>query len=199
MGAVSKLMISVLNYLRMDLCMAESLSNFEWRPLRLSQQHYALTIAWCPLMILRVLTTYGILKPTDLLPMVFQLGCAGAPEHWDDILRNSWMINPQFEKLRPSKEACDAVDPMIDHLDGPYGSNPWTDGDWVKEVPRPEAKFDFRSCLQAGAKEILNALSLPPGRPSQLCKEVLNRLHEGTKEDLEKLYEAYGNRSANQL
>merc|ERR1712137_402304 len=83
--AVSKLMISVLNYLRVDMCMSENLSNFERRPLRLSQQHYVLTQAWCPLMILRVLSTWQIVSIPQLLPMVFHLGRADAPDHWDDI------------------------------------------------------------------------------------------------------------------
>lgn len=53
----------VWKYLRQDLCVTEALSNFEHRPLRESQEHYALCLAWCPLVILRACCSY------DLVPM----------------------------------------------------------------------------------------------------------------------------------
>jgi hypothetical protein len=190
--AVSKLMISVLNYLRVDMCMAENLSNFERRPLRLSQLHYALTLAWCPLMILRVLKTWNILSLRHLLPMVFQVGFPGAPDHWDDILRNTWMADPKSPPhLWPSKEACDALDPMQDLLEGSYGSNVWTHPEWLKAVPRPDDHFGVQQALLNSRNlEIFKALSLPHGSQSQdLANQVLSRLHEGTEEDLNRIYE----------
>eukprot|EP00913_Durusdinium_trenchii_P018469 g17351.t1 len=52
----------VWKYLRWDLCVTEALSNFERRPLRESQKHYALSLAWCPLVILRAVCAHGLVR-----------------------------------------------------------------------------------------------------------------------------------------
>merc|ERR550525_2147290 len=75
------------DFLRLELCLAEALSNFERRPLRETQLHYALTLAWCPLMIMHVLLAYNVVHMEDALKMVLRIGLPGAPAEWDRTLR----------------------------------------------------------------------------------------------------------------
>merc|ERR1739848_848502 len=142
--------------------MAEALSNFERRPLRDSQKHYALTLAYAPLMIMRVLRTFDIVGVPNLAPMVFQLGKASVPDRWDEKLLHSEFFK-KGSLSEPSKEACDALDPMSDgvnHMIGPYGQNVWTNDDWVSAVPRPDNIFNVRTCVP---QDVLKAVSLPQG------------------------------------
>lgn len=185
--AVSKLMVLVLDYLRLELCMAENLSNFDRRPLRLSQKHYALTLAWCPLMILRALLSWKIVKVEDAIPMVFKLGCGDAPERWDEKLGSTW-----FCQERPSREAYEALDPigMGLILDGPYGQNVWDNPEWVAEIPRPDPKFGIPAML---SDDLQQTLSLTPGSDCRrFADEALSLLadQDSTLTDLRKLYEA---------
>eukprot|EP00408_Alexandrium_pacificum_P046327 CAMPEP_0171248040 /NCGR_PEP_ID=MMETSP0790-20130122/48811_1 /TAXON_ID=2925 /ORGANISM="Alexandrium catenella, Strain OF101" /LENGTH=186 /DNA_ID=CAMNT_0011715479 /DNA_START=56 /DNA_END=612 /DNA_ORIENTATION=+ len=79
--AASKLVGLSFYYLRVELCNGECLSNFERRPLRETQKHFALSLAWCPLMILKALCAHGIVERTAA--MVTEMG-AGPPP--DDLL-----------------------------------------------------------------------------------------------------------------
>ena len=180
--AISKLPKLTDDYLRMTLCMAEALSNFERRPLRESQKHYALTVAWCPLMILRALARFGILKVNDLLDMTFQLGYKDATVDWDRVLHDIWMCSPD---RRAPAEACAALDD--EHvLDGKYGENEWENSTWVGSIPRPDQDFSIRSAFPP----YLDSIRLSAEYQSPVI-DALNQLSSNTSDDLARLYKAY--------
>jgi hypothetical protein len=188
--AVTKLLALITDYLRVEMCMGEALSNFERRPLRQSQMHYALTLAWCPLMILRVWTTYGIVEREQLLNMTFQLGCIDAPPDWDEKVRQVDLCSPQ---LAASPEARVALDTQVqlpapsgDNPSGAkyvYGDNPWKVPEWVAGIPRPDQNFNLCSAFP-------QTLILPE-QLRQQASDAINTLHDGTMDDLDELYETY--------
>lgn len=186
--AVSKLLKLTNDYLRLEMCMAEALSNFERRPLRLTQLHYALTLAWCPLMILRVLTAHGILDVPDLLHMTFQLGGDGAPADWDEVLHSTWLCSPQNQA---AQEVCAALDPQL-VLPGPYGQNPWEDEAWVEAVPRPEERFCLRSAFSAH-DEYLAPLRLP----AEIVQQVEQSLHALVTEPMDEDFQSANTSQSN--
>jgi len=191
--AVSKLFVTVLEYLRLELCMAENLSNFDRRPLRQSQLHYSLTLAWSPLMILRAFLSWEVVKVQDVLPMVFRLGCDSTLERWDELLKLTWLCR---QGCQGSLEAYEALDPigMGLILDGPYGQNLWKDEEWVSQIPRPDSNDGVIAKL---SPELLRSLSLSRDSDCRrLADAALRTLADtdATLNDLEVFYKAQLNR-----
>eukprot|EP00437_Effrenium_voratum_P009201 CAMPEP_0181427614 /NCGR_PEP_ID=MMETSP1110-20121109/16261_1 /TAXON_ID=174948 /ORGANISM="Symbiodinium sp., Strain CCMP421" /LENGTH=798 /DNA_ID=CAMNT_0023550829 /DNA_START=97 /DNA_END=2493 /DNA_ORIENTATION=+ len=85
-GRASKELPSVVwKYLRLDLCVTEALSNFEHRPLRRSQLHYAITLAWCPVVILHACCAHGVISKEVVLSL--SLNVSGfARSVWDEVM-----------------------------------------------------------------------------------------------------------------
>jgi len=78
----------VWNFMRADMCLTEALSNFERRPLRKTQEHYALSLAWCPLALLRALCSFGQAQWVTVLTLCMKIH-GGAIGNWDeDLLKN---------------------------------------------------------------------------------------------------------------
>jgi len=78
----------VWNFMRADMCLTEGLSNFERRPLRKTQEHYALSLAFCPLALLRALCSFGQAQWVTVLTLCMKIH-GGAVGNWDeDLLKN---------------------------------------------------------------------------------------------------------------
>jgi len=133
--AASKLPPVTFGYLRLELCLGEALSNFERRPLRKTQVHYALTLAWCPLMILRAHCAFGILTTQEVQPMALSLGSPNIPARWDNTLRS---VNCAPEAAFASADQGDE-----DVMEGAFADNLWhgqseESQEWLKQLPRPQ-------------------------------------------------------------
>lgn len=179
--SVSKLSGLTFDYLRLELCLAEALSNFERRPLRQSQRHYALTLAWSPVMVLRALCAHGIVTLPQVASMGLRVGFASAPETWDDILRRTTLsADPTAEHEHEFSEQSG--------LPGPYGEDLWGDAQWVEGVPRPDHNFDIAAHL----RRQLGAMVLPPEH-AQGAEAALRGLFEpnAASQQLAALYEAF--------
>lgn len=70
----------VWEFMRSDMCMSEGLSNFERRPLRKTQEHDALCLAWCPLALLRALCSFGQAQWFTVLRLCMKILAAMAIE-----------------------------------------------------------------------------------------------------------------------
>lgn len=179
MLSISKLSGLTFDYLRLELCLAEALSNFERRPLRQSQRHYALALAWSPVMVLRVLCAYEVVTLSQVTSMC--LGFADAPERWDEILRKEALSSdPAAEREYEYGEQSG--------LAGAYGENLWDDSDWVAGLTRPDQSFD----ISASLRRSLGTMVLPPEH-AQSAKAALSVLFDrGTaSQHLVALYEAF--------
>mmetsp|Transcript_54409 Transcript_54409/g.119108 ORF Transcript_54409/g.119108 Transcript_54409/m.119108 type:complete len:904 (-) Transcript_54409:296-3007(-) len=99
-GGCYELANAVRDYLRLELCTAEAMMNPCRRPLRESQVHYALTMAWCPLLIARVLcssdTTCGEPKVGHIWPDEVSQFIFAAPPDGHDWSHHLW--NSSFGK-----------------------------------------------------------------------------------------------------
>lgn len=121
---------AVYNFMRMEICRTEALSNFERRPLRKTQIHYALTMAACPLMVLRVLCVNKVVDKNDLKSLMIELIHEEARLQIDQRYR-SWC--ELVEKLNCGKEAWqhDGTERI---LKGPAGEYPWTSENFLRQV-----------------------------------------------------------------
>lgn len=76
----------VWKYLRQDLCVTEALSNFEHRPLRESQEHYALCLAWCPLVILRACCSYQLVPMDVITDLTIKADAEWVKKRMDEVM-----------------------------------------------------------------------------------------------------------------
>lgn len=134
---VAKWTAAVWDFMALEVCTSEALSNFDRRPLRASQFHYALTVAWCPLVLLRAFLSWGAdaehLKNTAWY-MMLRLGCAGQSEKWDEILRHILFCGDDGS-------AADFV--PFGEMEKGRNPNPWFDADWLDQNgPRPDTTVD---------------------------------------------------------
>lgn len=172
-------------YLRMELCVAECLSNFERRPLRLSQQHYALTLAWCPLMILRAHCAYGVVSHSQVAQFLLQTGIPGPP--CEDMLQRV-----SFEDQRRAPQAPAEAEPEtpsdMNAVSGGYAENLWSRAEWVEALPRPDPQARVGAFLQPHVGRLLlpaeAAAQAQPSLESLFDRDVARR-------ELEALYQAY--------
>merc|ERR1711972_1041159 len=173
-----RLSAAVFDYLRVELCLAELLSNFERRPLRKTQVHYALTLAWVPVVILRALCAYGILGHHQLLAMTIRTGPDHLlPEKWDELLRRIRFCSDQQSDGNEMPN------------DREYGQNLWLDNEWVKHLPRPDARFDISACLRESSAA---SLSLPAQDLEQYKASIATLFDMNAISDiLRRVYESY--------
>lgn len=187
--AVTKLSGLVFDYLRLELCLAEALSNFERRPLRDTQLHYALTLAWCPLLVLRTLCAFDIVTLREALLMTLRVGLAVTPLGWDLQLRRISLGSEPTAGLGSDRTALD----MNGRIPGGHAVNLWDNNsqeaiDWRNKLPKPDRGLDLEKLLGQHVRELL---LLPE------AKEVASRSLEtvfdkaAAKHDLEALYRAY--------
>lgn len=182
--AVTVLSKLTFEYLRLELCMAEALSNFERRPLRESQLHYALTLAWCPLTILRVLCANGILAPEHLMHMSLRLGFSGNETCWDEARRTVQLSN---EVARVMTDA----DNFWDDPEWPYAENLWDVPEWVEQVPRPDYEFDLPRAIRE--KLHLGTIVAPVSDSLMAaCRTLSNR--QTANDELRSLYREHAER-----
>jgi len=190
--AVSRLTSCTFDFLRLELCLAEALSNFERRPLRKTQVHYALTLAWCPLMILRVLCAHGVLVMQQVTAMAFRVGFPDTPHMWDESLRKTLMCRPgqqqELDSERAGEESC---------ILGTYGVNTWEDPQWRESVPKPDPDFEVATCFRKqGPRNFSNAnletMALPASDAEDAHPAFISLLDsEIASRNLNELYEAY--------
>lgn len=124
----------ISDYLRLDCCMSEQLSNFDRRHLRHTQVHYALTQAWCPLVVLRTLCSYGIVNLEQVMGVTMQMDKTG----WKQSYRT----------------ACFGSEADVAEPDAPRCRNLWTDESevanrWRTELSRPEPNFNPAPFLES--------------------------------------------------
>ena len=123
----------VFSYLRMELCHAEALGNFERRPLRQSQMHYALTQAYVPLVLIRCFCAYGLLSDQEVLSFAVSLGPDALPGgeggRWDEELHSKL----RFSTYEESSDVQDA-----DTIE--WGKNIWENPEEVDKLPKPERR-----------------------------------------------------------
>ena len=127
----------VFSYLRMELCHAEALGNFERRPLRQSQIHYALTQAYVPLVLIRCFCAYGLLSDQEVLSFAVSLGPEALPGgaqggRWDEELHAKLTFSTSGESA--DHEDADAIE---------WGKNIWENLEEVDKLPKPERKRDW--------------------------------------------------------
>jgi len=190
-GAPTMTVLSKLtyDYLRLELCLAEALSNFERRPLRLSQLHYALTLAWTPLTILRVLCAYNLLDRSHIMAMSLRLGFAGSDVPWDDAMRSTQLSH---EIVRPNIVICSEGQLEQFDIPGAYAENLWDDQEWVNnDVPRPD--YDFPLAETIKNKPNLGPLVVQPSPALVAAFHALQDPHAAHRE-LSDLYTAHGSR-----
>lgn len=137
--SVAKLSLLSYDYLRLDICLAEALSNFERRPLRQSQLHYIFTLAWCPVAILRALCSYRVVQFDKVESMMLRVGFSG-PQAWDDSLRNVCFSSEPDVEVQ--------MEGMTGIISGSYGVNCWKDPNWREKVPMPDPTFDVAKCIK---------------------------------------------------
>eukprot|EP00927_Polykrikos_kofoidii_P033168 TRINITY_DN28072_c0_g1_i2.p1 TRINITY_DN28072_c0_g1~~TRINITY_DN28072_c0_g1_i2.p1 ORF type:complete len:857 (+),score=118.87 TRINITY_DN28072_c0_g1_i2:147-2717(+) len=141
------------DYFGVELCSNEALGNFERRPLRQTQMHYALSIAFVPLVLLRSACSFGLLSAEQVFAMCLQVGAGNqAPtRRWDEDLRRiSFARGPT-----PDDEGA----AEIQGKPGCFGDL-WQDEEWVKARPKPDPLIDQRLLYQLMA-EHASALALP--------------------------------------
>eukprot|EP00930_Biecheleria_cincta_P039787 TRINITY_DN27318_c0_g1_i1.p1 TRINITY_DN27318_c0_g1~~TRINITY_DN27318_c0_g1_i1.p1 ORF type:complete len:893 (-),score=179.64 TRINITY_DN27318_c0_g1_i1:51-2729(-) len=123
----------VFSYLRMELCHAEALGNFERRPLRQSQIHYALTQAYIPLVLIRCFCAYGLLSDEEVLSFAVSLGPEALPGgdagRWDEELHSKLRFNTYGESV--DQPDADGIE---------WGKNIWEDPEEVDKLPKPERR-----------------------------------------------------------
>jgi len=173
----SKLTALSYVFLRLELCLAEALSNYERRPLRFTQLHYALVLAWCPLMILRVFCAYNLVTRQQMQVMLLQLAFDRCPDNWDNHLR---CVQP-FNERTAGDEGLPPGD-----MEGGYAENPAKNEDWHKKLPRPDPSFK----LEEELKKQIGPLQLPSCPQTEAA---LAQLFDKDRAigDFESLYEAY--------
>lgn len=171
------------DFLRIELDMSEVMSNFERRPLRQSQVHYALTLAWCPLMILRALSAYGVLDEEQVQVLVCAFGSPGhegsKPTALDD-LRAVQLVSAA------------GLDEASGQIGGSYGQNLWTEAEWREQLPTPDPGFDLRACILGKLGE------LPAEYQSAQTTDAVRSLFDeaSVHADLEALYSEYRRKAA---
>jgi len=169
-------------YLRLELCMGENLSNWERRPLRLSQQHFALTLAWCPLMILHALCAFRVLTEEEVGAMMMRAGHPDAPTNWEDLLVRLSFAPTGARAAAEASEGESALE-MVS-VPGDYARDLWGDADWVRDLAPPERDL--------GALAAVRDLLLPAQEAAQ-AQQVLPYLfsQEAARQELTSLYAAY--------
>lgn len=179
---VTRLHSLTYDYLRLELCLSEALSNFERRPLRDTQLHYALTLAWCPLMILRPLCTYGILPVEDLQPLCLQIGAETMSSNWGEEIRRISFWSPEEGEVSPGSPQ--GRDDFAENIQGEYGMDLWSREEWVNDLQRPNPRSRNRLSQ-------LRALALPEEAQRFLpdCLQLLVD-HQLAQDELAKMYEA---------
>jgi len=173
-AAAARLPPLCFDYLRLEICLAEAFGNLERRPLRLTQQHYGLSLAWCPLMVLRTLCASRALEPRDLQQLALQLGLPGQPERWDEQLRTRALARePEEEEPQPL-------------ILGRYAENLLGDSEWCERLPRPDRGFDLQAALRP-------LQSLLPAALWQRAEPAVQQLFDKQQAhlELERLYSAY--------
>jgi len=166
----------VNRYLRVECCHFEAMSNFEKQPrsaLRLSQQHYLLSLAWAPLMILRACCVHGILQQEEVLDLSFIVGvcdgqvCAG---DWDQVLHEALSFGkeagPNLQRRQAAAEGSTAnAAGSVGAAQTNYGTNLWKDLSQVRQLPRPSSNQDSYNGLHR-AKNTLTAkgMAVPESR-----------------------------------
>lgn len=184
-STVSKLSAITFDFLRLELCLAEALSNFEQRPLRLTQQHYALTLAWCPLMILRALCAHQVITQSELQALTLRVGLAGAPVQWDDMVRH---LPLRAEQAHVEAEVGGILGETMTFLKGPVERNLWEDAEWRQSLPNPDRSFD----LSAHVRQHLAPLVLPPQAASCADRSVASLFDAAVASSgLRSLFQAY--------
>mmetsp|Transcript_21828 Transcript_21828/g.70670 ORF Transcript_21828/g.70670 Transcript_21828/m.70670 type:complete len:869 (-) Transcript_21828:55-2661(-) len=183
----------VFEYLRLELCLAEAMSNFERRPLRLTQLHYALSLAWCPLLILRALCSFEIVDNEEILLLSHRVGHPGSAG-WTRPLRNLCFAPDASAAAAAEGDALGGI------YAGAYAEDLWTGTSeeaevWRRGLPRPD-----RSIRLAQVMQMTVAIHLPPDtqRCAQLgIAELFSR--ETAARDLAALYRAHhGHRNGQQ-
>jgi len=187
---VSKLGGLCYELLRLELCLGEALSNFERRPLRKTQQHYAMAMAWCPLMILRCLLAFGIVPVDVVRRMPVRVGLRGTPLKWDDTMKRVTFWSEAFAE---SSGASDL-------LKGPPSMNVWESQtqeaeDWRKRIPRPDPNLRVDQTMYDHFNKC-NAqpeLLFLPEELGEHAKRALGAAAEqaGVSRDLNALYQAF--------
>jgi len=186
-SCASKLGSVTFDYLRLELCLSEMLSNFERRPLRQSQLHFALTLAWCPLMILRALCSYEIVTLQQVRLMTLRVGFIGAPRNWEDGLRRVCFSSETHGRQGPYEWDMDGNE-CSSGLPGQYAKNLWEDSLWHSKLQRPDMKLDLGALL----RRHVAALMIPEeGRIGMEGALAFLFNQARTKEELNGLYTAY--------
>jgi len=171
----------VNEYFRLEFCMGECVSNWDRRPLRLSQLHYALTLAWCPLMLLRTLAKHQVVAEEDLLNMTLQLGYQDAPADWDSQLQR-FLLCPDYMEA-DDQEAIGGN--HLEHLK--MGDNPWKVAAWVGELQHASANDTRRNNFW---NPIPQALKLSDDMRLEAWA-ALHSLSDGNEQHLDAMYTAW--------
>jgi len=135
------------DYLRIELCQAERCSNWDRRPLRDTQYHYALTYPHCPVVILRVMCANQLITPEKAECLFFKAGSAslgrdGKPRDWIKDVRKLSLYSDS-DNYRYNAQP----------IQGPYKVNVW-DGqdeacqDFIRRVHRHDKAFTPRDVLR---------------------------------------------------
>jgi len=184
--SASKLSGLTFDYLRLELCLAEALGNFEQRPMRASQMHYALTLAWCPLMILRVLCSYRVVEQSQVMAMALRVGMPGSPDQWDETLRRMHFAK---EVASPNDNSEDVM-AWMNSIPGDYAANVWDNAEWREKLPKPDPTFPLQRTLRENL--ILAQLQLPRDAVQAAESGLASAVDEGAiSQDLFGIYQAY--------
>lgn len=177
--SVSKLSGLTFDYLRLELCLAEALGNFERRPIRMSQQHYALSLAWSPLMILKVLCSHDIVRLHEVKAMAFSIGLPGASTSWSEALGRMPLCSDPVAELD---------DDGVGGIPGAYGQNLWEDPEWRRQIPQPDTEFDLAGAFHSRVPQLVL-----PADQATMAEHALRGLFDvrSTKCELDVLYQAY--------
>lgn len=191
-GAAANLKASGLayDYLRLEVCMAEALSNVDRRPLRKSQIHYMLTLAWCPVAILRPLFAYQVVKQKDAAAMALRIDLVRDPQ-WGALLVKLRKLLMRKQEAVAEVQAVQDEGVMGDlkRISGAYAENLWEDEEWREKLPRPEENLDLAAHIQGSP---VRALQLSPEAAQQAALALEPLFDRGLcARELRALYEAY--------
>mmetsp|Transcript_43663 Transcript_43663/g.103030 ORF Transcript_43663/g.103030 Transcript_43663/m.103030 type:complete len:825 (+) Transcript_43663:113-2587(+) len=173
-------------FLNLELCQTEVTSSYERRLMRNSQEHFALTQAWVPRLILLALAARPadgpIISADAVAAMILRLDTQTAPRHWDKHLQDlPFATDGKLLEQDPGSAFGDRSPEIQD-------KDPWQDDDFKSQLPRPrEPHFDIRNTLINAHLEALcydsevmriNAANFQPWLSESYAKHSLDLLYK---------------------
>lgn len=185
---VSNWMAAVWDFLALEVCAYEALGNFERRPMRSSQIHYQLTLAYCPLVMLRGLLAFGNVEHKVPFFMVMKIGHAALTERWGDVFAI------EFKSPHSPDDFSFAG---FGDMRGCFARIPWETPEWKDQdgFPTPDPELNLWATLVTpqNTRDVFQVHQDCRGFVSTVLKELRDK--QQARMVYEELYQTYRERS----